>query len=638
MEYRESMSEYIYSIYRERAFVKKENKKKILLGFLYDNFRGLKNKNEILKSLSEKKELPKLSGTIIAILIDLENYKNSMYFTRELLYFNYNNSLEINKVDSITYKEIKEIKIQNGLVVVLKDGRIYEIPEICEPLVIADILKYGKEAQEYRIKSIVGNIQNEKNFNNDTASKIIYSNVANASTNYGLDKFSTPRGHGFAAERANHLYDMITGKKAILVGDDNALNGADRVVDGVQIQSKYCASGSKCIAECFENGKFRYINPDGTPMQIEVPKDKYDDAVRAMKERIKKGEIPNVTDPEDAEKIVRKGHFTYEQAKNIAKFGTVESITFDSINGAIIAASSFGVSSCLTFAVSIWNGEDFDIALKKSIQSGLKVGGTAFLTAVLSSQLSRAGLNSILVGSSEVIIGALGPKASAVLVNSFRAGKNIYGAAAMKSAAKLLRGNIITGGISIVILSVGDITNIFRGRISGAQLFKNLTNTTATVAGGTAGWIGGATAGATIGSTVPIIGTAVGGIIGGIAGSFFGGKTAGKVSEKVLNCFIEDDFEEMVRILQKQFTNLAEEYLLNKKEAEKIINKLRIKLEKNTNILKDMYAQSNRDRFATVLLSSLIEEEIKNRKHIKLPTENEMIEGLKNILEELSDE
>ena len=72
------------------------------------------------------------------------------------------------------------------------------------------------------------------------AAGVVYGDVSNASTLYGMDKFSTPRGHGFAAERANHLYDKLTGKDATLVGDDNAKWGADRLVDGVNIQSKYC--------------------------------------------------------------------------------------------------------------------------------------------------------------------------------------------------------------------------------------------------------------------------------------------------------------------------------------------------------------------------------------------------------------
>ena len=161
------------------------------------------------------------------------------------------------------------------------------------------------------------------------ASGITYGNISNASSMYFDDKILSPRGHGFAAEHAKHLWDVFHGNDAKIVGDDNAKNGADRIVNNVNIQTKYCASGSKCIQECFENVKFRYFNPDGSPMQIEVPSDMYAPAIQAMKSRIERGEVAGVSDPAEAENIIRRGHFTYVQAKNIARAGTVESICYD---------------------------------------------------------------------------------------------------------------------------------------------------------------------------------------------------------------------------------------------------------------------------------------------------------------------
>ncbi len=445
------------------------------------------------------------------------------------------------------------------------------------------------------------------------------------------EKFHARQGHGFAAERANNLYDRMTGHDAKILGDDNALNGADRIVDGIEIQSKYCKTGSRCINECFsEDGKgaFRYYSRNGKPMQIEVPSDKYDAAVAAMEEKIKRGQVDGVTDPAEAKNIVRKGHFTYEQAKNIAKAGTVESLTYDAVNGVIIASSAFGISAIVTFAASVWNGDDFNIALKNAAFSGIKVGGTAFITSVLASQLSKAGLNSALVGSSEAIVSLMGPKASAMLVNAFRSGSNIYGAAAMKSAAKLLRGNVITAGVTVVVLSSFDIANIFRGRISGKQLFKNLANTTSTVAGGTAGWIGGAAVGSAV---FPGVGT----VIGGLIGSLSAGAVANKATDTVLGAFIEDDADEMVRIIEKQFAELAKDYLLNQKEAEKITDALKDRLDGKK--LKEMFASSDRQAYARDMLVPLIEKEVSRRKYIELPTDEEMLIEIRGIIEDMEE-
>lgn len=511
-------------------------------------------------------------------------------------------------------------------------------------------LKHNKYDLENTLKEIYEKVNNGSiEVVGSISSGVVYGNISNASSIYGTDKFNTPRGHGFAAEYANHLHDKVKhgdffgNEKVKLVGDEIdpktgriVKNGADRIVDGINIQTKYCASGSKCISECFENGVLKYKNPDGTPMQIEVPSDMYDSAVKAMENRIKNGEVPGVSDPTKARDIVKRGSFTYQQAKNIARFGTVESITFDAVNGAIIATNAMGISATLTFATSIWNGEDFDIALKNAAYAGLRVGGTTFLTAVLASQLSKAGLNSALVGSSEAIVSLMGPKASAMLVNAFRSGGNIYGAAAMKSAAKMLRGNVITGAVSVVVLSSFDVANIFRGRISGAQLFKNVANTASTVAGGTAGWVAGAAGGAAVGSAIPIVGTAIGGVVGGILGSFAGGAAAGKVSGVVLDGFIEDDANKMVEKIEEVFIQLAEEYLLTKKEAEKIVDNLKDIL--TGKVLKDMFASSQRIDFARNLIEPLIEEEVKNREKIKIPTNVDMSKGLRIALEELSDQ
>lgn len=96
-------------------------------------------------------------------------------------------------------------------------------------------------------------IENEKknNFGAESAGRGIGA-FRTVNNQFEEEKFHSRQGHGFAAERANNLFDKLTGHDAKIVGDDNAKNGADRVVDGVNIQSKYCATGKRCINECFE--------------------------------------------------------------------------------------------------------------------------------------------------------------------------------------------------------------------------------------------------------------------------------------------------------------------------------------------------------------------------------------------------
>lgn len=582
---------------------------------------------KFIKSLREKKILREDINDLICVLGDWNEIAEGIFFTSKAIYVN--SPKNEDKKFRVRYDDITDMTYYSNLKDLLirdYEGKRYTInTPLWNVHSIKIFLDFASKTNKFDMeeKSIVESLtlpHCEGIAIQDLITGTVYGNISNATTLYGEEKFHAAEGHGYAAERANTLFDKYLGHDTIILGDDNQKNGADRIVDGIKIQSKYCETGGRCISECFEDGKFRYFNSDGSPMQIEVPSDKYDAAITAMEERIRRGQIPGVENPEEAKNIVRKGHFTYNQAKNIAKAGTVESVTYDAANGMIIATSTFGMTAILTFATSIWNGESVEVALESAAFNGLKVGGATFVTAVLAGQLSKAGLNSLLVGSSEAVVKAIGPKASAVLVNALRSGKDIYGAAAMKSAAKLFRGNVITGTISVVVFSTGDVINIFRKRISGPQLFKNVTNTAASVTGGTAGFIAG---------------FAVGGPVGGLLGAMIGGSTASEASNAILSNFIEDDANEMVRIIENEFIVLAEEYLLTQREVEHVVDHLDEVL--NAGALKDMYASVDRDKYAREMLIPLIDCEINRRLRIGAISHESIQKGLQMILESISD-
>lgn len=629
------------------------NKQELCKTVLNEYFNDLAtNKNSVFwcDKIEEKKflnatkkyaiGLQKDDALIMADTSIFGNGDEGILFTDSKLYY----SDILSKPKKIWFDEIDKIEVYDSkkekrIRFVLRDGKEYFL--INYGLNVTAI--YNCTLELMSVNELINSFDYELDYKNFIKKHYGSESVGRQVGNYGIvnklfeeEKFHARQGHGFAAERANNLYDKFTGKKVIAVGDNNAKDGADRLIQSangqdILIQSKYCATGSRCINECFRNdgkGEFRYLDSNNKPMQIEVPSDKWEDAVQAMREKIKNGQVQNVTDVKEAENIVRKGHFTYKQAVNLAKAGTVESITYDAINGAVICASSFGISFVFTFATNIWNDDNYDIALKKSAFVGIRVGGTAFLTTVLASQLSKAGLNSLLVGSSEFIMKAVGYKASAVLINAFRQGANIYGAAAMKSAAKLLRGNVITTAVTFLVISSFDIVSIFRGRISSKQLFKNMINNAGTIGGGLAGWAGGAMAGTVI---APGVGT----VVGTIVGAFAGGAAAGKATNAVTDKFIEDDAKKLVKEIENVFKDLATDYLLSKNEVEKIVDILQIKLDGKT--LKDMYASKDHNKFAKDILTSIIEVQISKRKRIIVPTIEEAKEATINVLEDIYD-
>ncbi len=436
------------------------------------------------------------------------------------------------------------------------------------------------------------------------------SNISATQTNF--DKFRASQGHGFAAEQANNLYDILTGKKATVVGGNNAKDGADRLVNGVYIQTKYCKTASGSIGAAFEQGQYRYINADGSLMQIEVPYDQYSDAVKLMKNRIKNGQVPGVTNPDDAKSLVRQGHFTYEQAKNIAKFGTLESVTFDATNGAVVGTSAFGISAIMTYALSLWSGDTPDIAFENAMCSGIKMGGIAFLNTVITSQLMRTELNTAMTGVTDGIARHLGKDTSAKIANALIEGANISGEMAVSNVSKLLRGTLVSNAVMVVLLSTKDISNAFRGRISGKQLFKNVTTTAAGVTGGTVAMLGGQLL---LNVIAPGAGTVASIAVSVISGAV-GGTVAGSATNKLIGHFVEDDAVELVNILERHFITLSEDYLLSAEELDICLVDLQNKL--TNEIVMDMYACKDRDKYAVDFIRPIIERLIAMRCRIAL--------------------
>lgn len=456
-----------------------------------------------------------------------------------------------------------------------------------------------------------------------------------SATNYADNvPFGAARGHGFAAEKANHLYDEFTGKDAKIVGGDNAKNGADRLVNGQLIQTKYCASGSKCIAETFdENGLFRYVDGAGKPMQIEVPSDMYDAAVQAMEERIKKGQIPGVTDPAAAKEIVRKGRFTYKQARNIAKAGTVESLTYDAVNGIKLAGTAMGLTALLSFASSIWQGKSKSDALDAACFDGICVGGIAWVTSILTAQVGRTGVEGTLRAGTDWAVKQMNPKIVNALANAFRNGNNIYGASAANHVSKMLRGHVAVTIIVTTVLSVDDFISLFSKEISGKQAFKKICKTASGVAGGAGGMWAGAAAGAKLGAPGGAAGIAIGSTVGGIIGGLTGSMGASKVVGTGLDATIDDDSVDIGKLMERTFGQLAHDHLLSQIEADAAIAAFHIlDMEKTVCAI---HAAENRDEYTHGLILPFVERVVNNRPPVFRPSLKKLVVATEKLIMQL---
>lgn len=441
-----------------------------------------------------------------------------------------------------------------------------------------------------------------------------------------LNRFNSQQGHGYAAEQGNDLWDRMIGNDAKILGDDNAKNGADRLVNGQLIQTKYCQNARASVDAGFKNGQYRYLDTNGNPMQLEVPSDQYEEAVKIMAKKIENGKVPNCNNPSKAKELVRKGNITLEQATNLAKAGTIESLSFDAINSVVIGTSAAGISATITFARALWNGEDLNSAIDNAVFIGIQAGGSAFIISLVSAQLTKTSLNTLFLEPSVKLVKALPSVVRSNLLATMRNGAPIFGSAASNNLAKLLRGNLIVSAVTSLVLSSQDILNFVTGKISGKQLFKEVT----TIVSGVVGTTGGAT-GATaligaLGLSLGPVGAAVTSIVGGI----IGGGMGTSISREILDKFIEDDSIELVRIINKRFSILAFEYLLSEEEIELSLEVLRGCLIQSK--LLEMFAAKNRELFADELILECINSVIKWRTKVRIPSQSQFVDGVTRVI------
>ena len=446
-----------------------------------------------------------------------------------------------------------------------------------------------------------------------------------------INKYRSTGGLGFAAEDANNLNDLFQGKKSEIIGISNELNGPDRVVNGVLLQSKYYQSASKTVAAAFDSnsGYYRYEG-----QELEVPKDQWADCVKLMRKRIEQGKVQGIKNPAEAEKIVHQGSVSYQQAKNIARAGNIDSLIFDAKTQIVTSISVFPVSFAVTFAHSLWRGESIKDATMAALGGAVLSGSTMILTGIVSAQLLRTGIGafgatSMRNGVQAISCTSVGTEvARRIATVSLR--KSVAGAAAVNHVSRLLRTNAITAAVAAVVTSTPDFYRAaFKRSISWQQFAKNTSINAAGVVTGTTGWI----VGAAIGSAVPGIGTVAGGLVGGILGSLGGGIGGTTAAKFLANKFVPDDLErlsEPLERLQREMEQLASEYLLTENEFEFLLRKI-INEKVNPKWLQHMFKQNDPSTFLRIEFEHLFKEIVQKRPKVSLPSIKQLEKAVNEI-------
>lgn len=478
----------------------------------------------------------------------------------------------------------------------------------------------------------------DSNLNEETIKTSVAAGAAVESSQIAIfaeqkSKINTPAGHGEMAEEAITILDKLHGFDAKVVGRDNAKDGADRQIGDIFIQTKYYNSARGSLEACFnpETGQYRYMS-DGKPMQLEVPKDQYEKVVEGFRRKIENGKVPGVTDPNEAANIVRKGRLTYQQAVNLTKPGTIESLSYDALTGVVTCSCALGITFVATVFLAWRKTEDITQAIQSGASAGLQVFGISFIQHMIVSQVARTGLANSLLVPSQYVVGKLGYQASATIVNGIRAlsGKGaIYGAAASKHLAKVLRSNAITSILSFAVFSIPETYNVASRKISGAQYAKNMSVLAGSIAAGAGGAIAAGVVAAKVAGTA---GTAVApgvGTVVGIAGGFVGGAVGAKVVKVAGDILHEDDVETFGRMFNAYVSLMIGEYLLDEGEIDSLISRLNeVKQKEFKTLFENLQKSNEQECVVRDFLNPHFEAVIAKRTRFLLPTPENIIDAM----------
>jgi len=204
------------------------------------------------------------------------------------------------------------------------------------------------------------------------------------------------------------------------------------------------------------------------------------------------------------------------------------------------------------------------------------------------------------VGSANELARLAAPKGAQMLYNALRVGPRLI----LRSAFELLKANMVTRVLSVVVLLLIDKFSLIRGRISVKQFVINVTLALMLLVGGTAGWMMGSHVFSLIMESLIL------GIIAGIVGAGILSAALSFLVNRVIHLFTTDDTEDMLEIFSQNFVRLAEEYLLNYNEIEAA--KASIGMCKQ--LVNDLFVAEDRDVFATDTMEPHIKKQYNLRK------------------------
>lgn len=472
------------------------------------------------------------------------------------------------------------------------EGKYYNIEKLLENVSKSGIPQYirynGLSDSILQMDDIEEKINIDVDINAAITSGILAGAEArNSIYNEQKNYMNGSQGHGYAAEYGNITVDRLLGKDVVNEAQNldtatgrQRVDGADKILNGEFVQTKYHKDFSSLWNETFAKGKVRYT-VNGKLMKIEVPRDKYAGYCEKLQRRIDAGQIDGISPGTKASSILQKGYFSYDEACNIARAGTIEGLSVDMVNGIIESEYSATISSVLIFAVSIWKGKTLREAAQASIEVGIQVMGRSAMIYTATMQLTRSKIGVSFLNVNEINnpIMSLSKKLTHDIQTSKLANTKVGEQLGLKSITDKA---LVSNAVTTAVVFGPDICKFFSGKISGKQLFKN----SAVGAGGIAGSM--------VASAFGPVGMVVGGFVGAT------------VAKKVLDKYVEDDAIEMFFIYKEEYLDIITMSNLEQEEFEEI-SRLTLQSEDLSKFLETMHSKISPREYVRNYISGCIE-------------------------------
>ena len=114
-----------------------------------------------------------------------------------------------------------------------------------------------------------------------------------------------------------------------------------------------------------------------------------------------------------------------------------------------------------------------------------------------------------------------------------------------------------------------------------------------------------------------------------------GGTAAGQTSHHAMNQIIEDDSVKMMRLVEREFVDICEQYLLTENEVYESISLLKKCLTKSE--LKNIYASQNREIYIQSIILDAVQQIVNKRMIINNLRDEDIFWGMRILIEDAID-